>query len=196
MAYLNHSIIYHVMILETFRPFISQSGDRVSINADMATESPHVIFAASVQQLKAIVIDCNGQQQHANATIFWAGVGLMQLANAVLRDLSNSDWRYFFLYCIRSFQSLYPAFAVCKGIVQGLLMIAVQESAITSTEARLILDEFRSMGDFHKAIVHNKGAFVVDLDLAVRDQQHAKVEVLVEKFELMSIFSDFTEGVL
>ena len=91
---------------------------------------------------------------------------------------------------------IYPAFAVSKGIVQGLLAMAVQRSAITSSEARLILDEFCSGGDFHKAIVPTKGDFVVDFELAAQNQQLAAFEVLVEKFNMMEIFEDFTEGVL
>lgn len=63
----------------------------------------------------------------------------MHVANAVLNDLLSPDWRFYFLFCIRSYQKLLSAFPICKGIVQGLLDMAVQSNAITDYEACLIL---------------------------------------------------------
>lgn len=119
----------------------------------------------------------------------------MQVANAVIRDLAGPDWRYYFLFCIRSFQLLFPAFAVLKGIVQGLLALAVECDAITSSEALLIIEEFSSGGDFHSAIIRPTGGFVVDFDMAVQNERGAAVGVWLDKFEEISVFSKFTNEI-
>ncbi|CAI6339964.1 unnamed protein product [Periconia digitata] len=190
-------IVFHTAVLEVFRPFLPP-GKRIRIAEylETSTASPETIFAASAQQLKSLTANCI-EQQHGTATIFWAGIGLMQVANAVLRDVASSDWRHSFLFCIRSFKLLFPAFAVCKGIVRGLLAMAVFEStSMSSSEALSIMEEFQAGETFHDDIAHPTGGFVVDFDMAVQSRQDADVNVWLDKFEDMSIFSDFTQEVL
>lgn len=189
------SIVYHVTVLETFRPHISSNKACVSQFLDF-TPFPDAIFASSIKQLKGIILEYKAEHQSANNTIFWACIGLMPLANAVLKDLANPDWRFFFLLCIRSFQQLFPAFPICEGIVQGLLAMAVQLDAISAQEARLILEEFRQGGDFHAATVHVKRAFVLEYDLAVKDKKLAAVETWVSNFEEIHVLSEFTVGIV
>ncbi|PVH93745.1 hypothetical protein DM02DRAFT_540911 [Periconia macrospinosa] len=123
----------------------------------MCSALPRTIFAASVQQLKSLMVVCMSQYKAARSTVFWAGIGLMHVANAALYDLSSRNWRYYFLFYIRSFQQLHPAFAVGKGIVQGLLAMAMQSAAITSPEAQLIMNEFLQGGGFIPASPTRKG---------------------------------------
>lgn len=142
------------------------------------------------------MLDFKAQHQCSNYTIFWAGLGLTHVASSALKDLSSPDWRFYFLFCIRSYQALFPAFPVCEGIVQGLLAMAVQVDGITSEEAKLIIEEFRRAGDFHAATMHVKGGFVLDFDLALKDSSSAGVETWVNKFQDIDLFNQFTEGIL
>ena len=80
--------------------------------------------------------------------------------------------------------------------MQGLLAMAVEYQAITLPEALLIMNEFTSGGNFHSAIVHSKGGFVVDYDLAICNQQLAAVDAWVDKFQELDSFSFLTDGLL
>lgn len=74
--------------------------------------------------------------------------------------------------------------------------MAVELGAITVVEVRLIMGEFLKGGNFHSAITHAKGGFVVDFDLAVQNRQEAAIGKWVNRFQEIQTFSEFTEGVL
>ena len=117
------------------------------------------------------------------------------MANAILRDTSDSEWRFYFMLCIHGYQDLYPSFPIVGGIVQGLLAIAVDNGGMSTSEARLLNQELHDKRPGHLATDRIKGNFAVDLDLAVTDREGAHYERLVDKFEEISLFDAFTQGV-
>ena len=188
------SIWYHCIILDIFRPFVLTKPQHVFSSQSPSTISPEAVFAASVQQLKRLTLVYMARHRSATYTIFWHPA-LLYIANAVLKDKTDPEWRFYFLLCVRGYMNLYPCFSVVQGIVQGLLAIAVGTGSIDNAEAHVLIKKLRANGSAQQAFERSRGDFVLDLDLAVVDHNAALFNNLVDKFEEMSMFNTFTVGV-
>jgi hypothetical protein len=122
-------------------------------------------------------------------------VGLLYVANSVLKDISDTDWRYYFLQCIHGYQDLFPSFPIVEGIVRGLLVLAVNQRRIMVPEAKQIHQELLEKRSYHWSPERVYGAFIIDLDLAVIDGNAATVDTLAERFEEIRSFDGPTEGI-
>ena len=159
-----------------------------------SSRSPEAVIAASVRQLKRLTLVYMARHPSAAYTIFWHQA-LLYITNAVLKDKTDPEWRFYFLLCVRGYQNLYPCFSVAEGIVQGLLAIAVGNGNIDSAEAQVLIQRLRANGSGQQGIERSKGNFMLDLDLAVVDHDAALFNNLVDKFEEISMFNTFTEGI-
>lgn len=100
-----------------------------------------------------------------------------------------------------------------EGIVQSLLAIAVKHSAISKQEARkLIQSRFYGDGAGKRAgggmdessewrrrrgdESDKQGTFLIHLDLAFWDREAASVNSLTKEFEVMTVFDEFTRGII
>jgi len=82
-----------------------------------------------------------------------------------------------------------------QWIVPGLLGIAVQSGGISSSEALSIQEHFSSQE--RRSRPGGSGAgFVLDMDRANTDWNAAQADSLAIEFEDMSLFTDFTDGIV
>ncbi|KAI4158631.1 MAG: hypothetical protein LQ342_007283 [Letrouitia transgressa] len=106
----------------------------------------------------------------------------------------DPDWRFYFALSIRIYQDLYVCFPIYKHIVQGFLAMAMENDAITVSEARNIIEQFEEKGKHHKTSERVVGSFTIDFDLALTKPDDAKAHTLALKFHELSIFDQFTSG--
>ncbi|KAI9691621.1 MAG: hypothetical protein M1822_007692 [Bathelium mastoideum] len=189
------SIWYHAAILHIFRPYISDDNQHGFTHWLPAADSPHAIFAASLSQLKQLALVFRSQHETAAYTIFWHIV-LMFVANAALRDLSDEDWHFYFLVCIRGYSKLSASFQFAEGTAQGLLAMAVQRRAISSKEAAVLMADVHDTGSCYRLSEQTTTGFTLDLDLALTDRKAAMVESLVDEFDQLTVFNEFTTGIV
>lgn len=188
------SIWYHATILDIFRPFISNRKQHDLESWSPSSTSPEAIFTASLKQLKRLILVYKGRYRSAAYSIFW-NAALLYVANAVLKDRNDPEWRFYFQMCIHSYQGLYPSFRAVEAIAQGLLAMAIDSGAITNLEAILMIQMFRENGNWHKLADRPRGGYVLDLGLAITDHNAARVDNLVDRFEEITLFSEFTDGI-
>ncbi len=155
--------------------------------------APEAIFAASVKQLKRLIKVYAVGHDSASFSIFWHSA-LLYVANAVLKYTSSPDWHFYFLVCIQGYLRLFRSFQVAEGIVQGLLAKALGSRAITKEEAVSLTEGVRSPNSRLKLAQKTNGPPMVDLDLALTDREAAAVGVMVDKFERITMFDEFTNG--
>ena len=189
------SIWYHVLVLEIFRPFVATKKQHGFNSWSPSSTLPKAIFAASIRQLKDLMLVYMARQPSATYSLFWHPA-IMYVAIAVLKDTIDPEWRFYFLLCFRAYQNLYPCFLVVEGIMQGFLAIAVGSGSIDSAEASVLIQELRARRFSRKATDRSTGDFVLDLDLATVDRDAALINNLVDRFEEISAFIDFTEGII
>lgn len=192
-AYHLHSMWFHSTILYLFRPFIpSEQQHGFKSWSPSAAQIP-AFFAASVEQLKELV-EVYASYPQATFSIFWH-TALMNLANALVTDTTNPEWRPYFLGCIRAYQGLYSSFSVAEVIAVGLLSMVVSKGAMDMTEAIALVHELRAKKS-QKPTTRATGKFVADLNLAVTDREAARVDRMMDKFEEMSLLDQFTHGLV
>ena len=83
-----------------------------------------------------------------------------------------------------------------QGAIQSLLALALDYRAISRKEAKrifkLVLRKMKSIPHSAKQ-VHT---YIADLDLAIKNSKRATATAMVERFEEITAFDDFTEGIL
>lgn len=186
------SIWFHAAILDIFRPFLrSQRHERLHLKTFAAhPSSPDAAFNASVRQLKQLVIRYRCEYESSAYTLLWQSA-LIYVANAVLHDTQNPEWRFYFLACIYGYEGLRRSYRIAEVISRGLLAMTLRDGDISGTEARVLLKHIREAEKIH-AKENVRATFMVDLDLAMTDPEAARVENLAGRFEDIALFRDFT----
>ncbi|RMZ87166.1 hypothetical protein DV736_g5613, partial [Chaetothyriales sp. CBS 134916] len=193
----SHVFVFHVflhaIILDIFRPFIADKDQRTFRSLSRNAPSPPAIFAASIRRLKQMILIFSNYPE-STWEIFWH-ISLMYVANAVVKDRKDPEWRPYFFLCLHQYKILARCFSLIQWIVPGLLTIAVQYGAISSSEANSIKERFRKDQRIRRPEGSGAG-FVLDMDLAVRDWSAAQADTLAAEFEDLSLFNEFTAGIV
>ncbi|OTA66428.1 hypothetical protein K449DRAFT_365412 [Hypoxylon sp. EC38] len=188
-------IWFHAAVLDIFRPFIKeQARERPRLKTFSAQDtSPNAVFAASVNQLKRLIVDYRTNYETSAYSILWH-TGLLYLANAMLEDGEDPQTRLYFLLCVYGYERLKRPYRISRVIVQGLLSMMLRDTDMSSEEARKIMDDLRdgSWDRVAKEVDEKiRATFMVDLNLANKDPERANVENMAEEFEDMALFQDF-----
>lgn len=157
--------------------------------------SPDAAFAASVNQLKSLIVEYRTNYKASTYSILWHS-GLIYLANAVLQDTSDPEWRVYFLLCIYGYESLSRPYRISEIIAQGLLSMTLRDTNMTATEARKIKETLTEQGldNVQQSMVDEiRATFPVDLTLSLKDPVEAMAENMAKQFDSLAIFQDFLD---
>ena len=112
----------------------------------------------------------------------------------MLDDPIDPEWRFYLLLCLLCFQELYVRFPVYKTVVQGLLAITMRNGLMTSAEAQEIMERFPLIGRHHQVSDEVNVAFTCDFRLALTAPDNAKLDALVQEFNELAVFDQYTWG--
>lgn len=185
----------HAAILDIFRPIVGRDvSQRPRLKTFTASDSsPDAAYAASVSQLKHLVVEYRSKSAASTYSIL-CHTGLLYLANAMLKDTGDPEWRLYLLLCIYGYESLSRPYRISEVIVQGLLSMTMRETNMSGTEAQKIINEIKEgrlsnvTDDFEDKI---RATFMVDMDLSLQNPEEARAENLAEKFDSLALFQDF-----
>lgn len=192
---INRSIWLHAAILDIFRPFIGHpEGQRPRLTTFSAADSsPDMVYTASVNQLKHLIVQYRSESISSTYSILWH-TGLLYLANAMLKNTTDPEWHLYLLLCIYGYESLSRPYRISETIVQGILSMTMRESHMTGTEANRIINEIRQgrLENVKNDIEHEiRAKFMGDMELALEDPEAARVENLAAQFDYLALFQDF-----
>jgi len=180
---------YHAVILDIFRPFLQRElGGSLKLRTFSSTDStPDAAFAASVDELKSLVLLYRSSAVMAPYSIIWHPA-LLYLGNALLSrsDESDPEWYAYFLVCIYGYASLRRRFRIAGSLARGLLSMALRRHRISSVHVRTILADF---GEGEEGV---RALFAGDLGLAESDPYAARVETLAHQLDDLALFREFT----
>jgi hypothetical protein len=147
----------------------------------------------SINQLKKLILEYK-DLKYAATSIFWH-VALLWTVNAVVGEENDPNRRFYFMLCMKCYQKLYPCFSVIEIIVQGLLGMGIEKGIVSVSESNKIIEELLAMRQpkNETSAKRIKGAFIIDRDLALQDLDAAMVDSLAERFQEITIFSEFTD---
>lgn len=110
--------------------------------------------------------------------------------NAVLNDLGDTERKNYLRFCISMSQRLLPSYLYMIETIRAILAIAADRNAITGTEAITIEAESAAL-QRSKRTDRSKGGWVVAP--TVNDKVAGNIDTLTERFEMITLFSEFTE---
>ncbi|KAF3031226.1 hypothetical protein E8E12_000451 [Didymella heteroderae] len=181
--------------MDLFRPYCASEADQNAPYRQPDFDAPKAIFMASTKQLIGLIIEYATGYHITSRGVMWH-VALLYTVNAVLKHTSYPASRLYFFLCIDSYYDLYGAYSSIQGAIQSLLALALDYRAISRKEAKriskLVLKKKKSIPHSAKQ-VH---AYMADLDLAIKNSETATATAMVERFEEITAFDDFTEGIL
>ncbi|KAJ4357060.1 hypothetical protein N0V95_002798 [Ascochyta clinopodiicola] len=202
-----HTVL-HMVVLDLFRPYIAADEQHAFRAYVPQSSSPKTIFAASVMQLKGW--SWNGQHMNLALTVM-AGIlfafaiqytpaywnlalsgAMVFTVNAVLNDVGDKERHNFLAFCISMSQKLLPSYVYMIETIRAILAIATDKGAITTAEAIRIEAESVAMQPA-KHVDRSKGGWVVAPTL--NDNLAGDINTLTERFETITLFNEFTEGI-
>ncbi|KAH6642662.1 hypothetical protein C7974DRAFT_106916 [Boeremia exigua] len=181
----------HMVVLDLFRPYIAETEQHGFRTYVSESSSPRTIFAASVTQLKGILFLV--AMQYGPAYWHLALTGAMVFAvNAVLNDPRDKERKNYLAFIISMSERLLPSYIYMIEPIRAILAIAADKSAITGHEAILIEAESASL-QRAKRTERSKGGWVVAP--TANDKLAGDINTLTERFETITLFSEFTEDI-
>lgn len=205
----------HTIILTLFRPFLQgPQRDQKLRGFTSADSSPSAIYAASVNQMKHLVL-----QHHLDhpGKLFsnFSYAGYMQLCNDIAgveassSSSSNStksrrgELRFYFDICMCFLQDAYLQYALAMPIAQGLLCMALESRLIRACKAREILKCLEERGKHHnRPLLETKmmsspsaahqAQIIVNFSLAVVDAGAAQASSLASQLGDLVLYDEFT----
>ena len=143
--------------------------------------TPGTVYAASVDQLKRLIVLYRINYRSSAYTMLWH-TALLYVANAVLQETGHDDWLFYFLVCLYGYERLRPSYPVSEAITEGLLTMSLRDDKLTAAMARRIRNELRKKDLGHVSEEMNS-TFALDLDLAVSEPNLASVDNLAGGLE-------------
>ncbi|KAI9148682.1 Nitrogen assimilation transcription factor nit-4 [Paramyrothecium foliicola] len=183
----------HSAILDIFRPFTHGSGKAAAAPKDFSSgiRSPEVISAASINQLKRLIVIYRFNYKPSTYSMVWH-TALLYLANAMLRNTHQKDWFLYFILCLYGYESLCKSFRVTEAIGKGLLSMAMRNGSLSGEHARRIMAEFQERKLWNHLKEEIRATCMVDLDLAMSDPTAATAEILAGDFDDNAMIQDYT----
>ncbi|KAI1808703.1 hypothetical protein F4811DRAFT_500426 [Daldinia bambusicola] len=185
----------HCAILDVFRPFTAKpDGQQPRLTTFSARDSsPDAAYAASVGQLKNLIVEYRSNYVASTYSILWH-TGLLYLANAMLKDTGDPEWRVYLLLCLYGYEGLSRPYLISEVIAQGLLTMTLKETDMAGSEAQRIINELkegRLEGMARGQDDEARATFMVDLDLALKKPEEARAENLAAEFDNLALFREF-----
>ncbi|KZL70449.1 C6 transcription factor, partial [Colletotrichum tofieldiae] len=190
-------IYFHAVVTDLFRPFLD-SPLRTERLLSFATKfaTPEAAYAASVTQLKRLLLLYRLRYKSASLSMLWQTV-VVYVANAMIREAGTAvrapdmppsdDWRFYLDLCLAGLEDLYVSFPVFGSIAQGMVGMALRQAAIRTGKAARVL---RQLGEIEKQHAASQGMtdkvearWIIDFDLAMTDPEAAQGRNLVEQLE-------------
>ncbi|KAK2023008.1 hypothetical protein LX32DRAFT_667681 [Colletotrichum zoysiae] len=178
---------YHLAVLNLMRPLTRQSGSATMLLRPFASDkaNPYAVHAASVNQLKNIVLYYRRTYPEPLFSLFWHSA-LLYLANAVLQEVDvpgqNTEWHFYFRLCLTCYRTLCSGYRLVGEIVQSLLSMALKKGVMGAHEAAAMMKDFEIRGKHRRVPDQKMVSLVVDLYLAMTDPSAAYVEALAQSF--------------
>ena len=145
--------------------------------------SPRSVYSASTRQLKRLVLCYRANCESATHSILWH-TGIVYLANALVEDVSDPSREFYFRLCLSSYRDLFASFRIAKGVLQGLLSIAISRDMISGPEARLFMKHVNYIGKHHRLVNALDMTWILDLNLALTDPEAAQVDVKAGEYKI------------
>ncbi|KAK4508114.1 hypothetical protein PRZ48_001852 [Zasmidium cellare] len=181
-------ILYHAAIHFLFRPW---TGKGLKLNTfDSPNSGPEAIFNASLRQLQRLVLIYRLSVSQAQYSIQWHP-GLLYVSHAMLES-RGPEWKFYFLLCLYGHCDLAGAFPLAALCFKGLLSMAIDQEALTVSQARYLEKQLRGRIKHLVPGPSDSGLQLELNDLKARTKPK-QVDELARKFDQVAFFDDVVD---
>ncbi|KAF1926748.1 uncharacterized protein M421DRAFT_93664 [Didymella exigua CBS 183.55] len=165
----------HMVVLDLFRPYIAEDEQ----HGFRAYVAEGLLFMFAIEYAPA----------YWNLALSGA---MVFTVNAVLNDLSDQERKNYLYFCISMSQRLLPSYVYMIETIRAILAIATDKGAITKAEAiRIEVDSTSLQRD--RRTDRSRGGWTVAP--TVNDNKSGAIDTLADRFEMITLFDEFTEGI-
>ncbi|TEA14931.1 Nitrogen assimilation transcription factor nit-4 [Colletotrichum sidae] len=186
-------IMFHFVVITIFRPFTSTPSTERLMSFTSIDSHPKKIHAASVKQLRDLVVNYRTHHLAGSITGF-INPGLFTLSLALLEDRSDPLWRFYFVLCVRCWRDLYACYPVFRNVAQAFLSMAMQKDAFTASEAKELMEYIDDNGRHHAGGAEAFTTFIFDPSAGAVGK--LQIDAMARKFDEMVLFDEFTTGAM
>ncbi|RGP64023.1 nitrate assimilation regulatory nira [Fusarium longipes] len=183
-------MMLHVAVTTIFRPFIATPKSTRLMSLTSADSHPKAVYAASINQLKDLVFGYRIRYPESLFTSFF-NPGLFTLSLALLEDLRDPLWQYYFYLCVRCWQDLYICYPIFRDVAKAFLSMAMQKDAIAAREAQKLLRGVEQSGGHHPTAAEAFTSFIFD---PVSEKiNEAQVHTMADRFDELVVLDELIE---
>jgi hypothetical protein len=196
----------HIIVAHVFRPFLRSPHRSQCLRSFTSAQAvPEAIYAASMNQLKRLVLAFRESFTNATHSVFWQ-TSLIYLANAMVSEARSGDpeWRFYVELCLAGMEDLHGSFRISKVVVQSLLSMTLREGIFSYDEARRVAAELEVLGGHHTAATRGRAldadegdveiSWIFNLDLALENHDAARAGNQAGNYEELMALDEFTTG--
>jgi hypothetical protein len=181
----------HITIQALLRPVVLTHGDMHIGLSSLANDRCSEICGASMHQLRHLVAI---HDNLLGPTIF-LHTSYLYVANYSTKNIATDSARLFYFdLAVQGYARFYPRYPLALGIIKSLMTMAINKGLISSQEAYDVVNQVRRK----ESTAHDPteeptvACLIVDLDLAMSDHHGAHIDSLVQQFDEMAMFDEFT----
>lgn len=179
---------YHCAVLDLFRPFLGRSTAHGLVSFSSPDSHPSQVFAASLKQLKRLVLVLHLHRPPAERSSFLLS-NLIHLLGGLLHNVDDGEWKFYFALCLALGSQLGVSFGAVAPVIQGSLVMAVRRGALTNTEALELSKTYVPAAPAPEKAESVR--FVLDFDLAMTARQDAVADALARAFDDLQLFGEW-----
>ncbi|EWY84386.1 hypothetical protein FOYG_11846 [Fusarium oxysporum NRRL 32931] len=183
-------LVNAVLCLACYHVSCRRGHDISPVHRNTSDSHPKAIYAASINQLKDLVFSYRANYPEASFTSYF-NPRLFTLSLALLEDLQDPLWRYYFYICVRCWQDLYFCYPVFRDVTKAFLSMAMQKDAIPARETQELLQEIQQSAQQSAAANEAFTSFIFDPVFSITSE--AQVHAMADRFEEMVLFNEFIE---
>lgn len=179
---------YHCAVLDLFRPFLGRPTTHGLASFSSHDSHPSEIFAASLKQLKRLVLMLHLHCPPVERSSFLL-CSLIHLFGGLMHTMDDQEWKFYFLLCLGLGSQLGMAFGALGPAIQGFLVMAARRGALTNIEALELSKTYVPAAPASEK--PESVRFLLDLDLAMTARQDAVADALAEAFDDLRLFGEW-----
>jgi hypothetical protein len=151
---------------------------------------PSAVCAASLRQIERLLY--NYLAQTPPIPVCWSFNGaILQVSQSLLKHRHHhSSWKFYFGLCFQYWKEAYVCYRVFLPVFQGTMAMALESGAISSEEAKRLMEEFLMFGSHYEAPEEPNSAAFLDFELALSNPREATLDAMSKKFDEILAFQD------
>ena len=184
--------MYHITVLNIFRPFLPSSGSSRLRSFTSGDSSPAAIVNASFQQLKRLLVEAIKRPSYTVQSALM-NPAVMHISNILLAHSDRQSWHDYFSLCMSFWVDSIPSFPVLADIAQGCLSLALLNGNRSKEEAQKLKQALVNVSG-HCTLRKVSSSVIVDFDRAVAHGDSYRAYEIAQKFDDFAMFDELTTG--